>query len=41
MVSLRAHADHRIVSATEAGASPLVAGSTSVGPAEESDLIDS
>ena len=39
VVSLRAHANGRIVTADNAGASPLIANRTAVGPWEEFDLL--
>jgi lysophospholipase L1-like esterase len=39
VVSLRAHADADIVTADNAGASPLIANRTAIGPWEEFDLI--
>jgi hypothetical protein len=38
-VSLRAHANGEIVTADNAGAAPLIANRTAVGPWEEFDLI--
>jgi len=39
-VSLRAHANNLIVSADQAGAAPLIANRTAIGPWEQFDLID-
>ncbi|MEU6974135.1 hypothetical protein AB0A71_41770 [Kitasatospora aureofaciens] len=40
VVSLRAHANGKYMTAPNGGASPLIAGTTSIGPPEEFDLID-
>jgi hypothetical protein len=40
VISLRAHANSDIVTADNAGASPLIANRTAIGPWEEFDLID-
>jgi len=40
VISLRAHANNMIVTADNAGASPLIANKTAIGTSEEFDLID-
>jgi hypothetical protein len=40
VVSLRAHANNMIVTAENAGASPLIANRTAIGPWEQFDLLD-
>lgn len=40
VISLRAHANNQYVSAAANGASPLIANKTTVGPAEQFDLVD-
>jgi hypothetical protein len=40
VISLRAHANGKIVTADNAGASPLIANRTAIGPWEQFDLIN-